>query len=45
MNKNIVEITKSKQNYKMLIRALRKQQEGKNSEKVDTKKTDTNQSK
>lgn len=29
MNKNIVEITKSEQNYKMLIRALRKQQEGK----------------
>lgn len=45
MNKNIVETIKSEQNYKMLIRTLRKQQEGKNSETVDTKKTDINQSK
>lgn len=45
MSKNIVETIKQEQKYKMLIRNLRKQQEDKNSEKTNDKKTDSNQSK
>ena len=45
MSKNIVEIIKQEQKYKMLIRNLRKRQEDKNSEKTNDKKTDSNQSK
>lgn len=40
MSKNIVETIKQEQKYKMLIRNLRKQQEDKNSEKANDKKTD-----
>lgn len=45
MSKNIVETIKQEQKYKMLIRNLRKQQENKNNEKANDKKTDSNQSK
>lgn len=45
MSKNIVETIKQEQKYKMLIRNLRKQQEDKNNEKANDKKTDSNQSK
>lgn len=45
MSKNIVETIKHEQKYKMLIRNLRKQQEDKNNEKANDKKTDSNQSK
>lgn len=45
MSKNSVEIVKREQQYKILIRNLRKQQEEKNNEKTNDKKTDSNQSK
>ena len=45
MNKNIVEKIRQEQNYKTLIRNLRKQQEDKYNEKANNKKTDSNQSK
>lgn len=45
MSKNIVETIKQEQKYRMLIRNLRKQQEDKNNEKANDKKTDSNQSK
>ncbi len=45
MSKNIVETIKQEQKYKMLIRNLRMQQEDKNNEKANDKKTDSNQSK
>ena len=44
MRENIVETIKKKQNYKMLIRNLRKQQEGKNNEKANNTKADSNKS-
>lgn len=44
MSENIVETIKKKQNYKMLIRNLRKQQEGKNKEKANNTKADSNKS-
>ena len=45
MSKNLVETIKQEQNYKILIRNLRKQQEGKDNEKANDKKTDSHQSK
>ncbi len=45
MSKNSVETVKQEQQYKILIRNLRKQQEEKNNEKTNNKKTDSNQSK
>ena len=45
MSKNIVETINQEQKYKMLIRNLRKQQEGQNNEKANIKKADSNQSK
>lgn len=45
MSKNSIEVVKQEQKYKILIRNLRKQQEGKNNEKANDKKTDSNQSK
>ena len=45
MSKNLVETIKQEQNYKILIRNLRKQQEEKNNEKANDKKADSNQSK
>ena len=45
MSKNLVETIKQEQNYKILIRNLRKQQEEKDNEKANDKKTDSNQSK
>ena len=45
MSKNTIETIKQEQKYKMLIRNLRKQQENKNNEKANDKKTDSNQSK
>ena len=45
MNKNSVEKVKQEQQYKILIRNLRKQQEEKGNEKTNDKKTDSNQSK
>lgn len=45
MNKNLEETVKQEQKYKMLIRNLRKQEEGENNEKANNKKTDSNQSK
>lgn len=45
MSKNSVETIKQEQKYKILIRNLRKQQEEKNNEKANNKKTDSNQSK
>lgn len=45
MNKNSVEKVKKEQQYKILIRNLRKQQEKKDNEKTNDKKTDSNQSK
>ncbi len=45
MSKNTIETIKQEQKYKMLIRNLRKQQEDKNNEKANDKKTDSNQSK
>lgn len=43
MSKNTVETIKQEQNYKMLIKNLRKQQEDKNNEKANNKKADSNQ--
>ncbi len=45
MNKNSVEIVKLEQQYKLLIRNLRKRQEKNNNEKANNKQTDSNQSK
>ena len=45
MSKNLVETIKQEQNYKILIRNLRKQQEEKDNEKANDKKTDRHQSK
>ena len=45
MSKNLVETIKQEQNYKILIRNLRKQQEEKDNEKANDKKTDSHQSK
>lgn len=45
MSKNLIEKVKQEQKYKILVRNLRKQQEGKNNEKANDKKTDSNQSK
>ena len=45
MSKNSVETVKQEQEYKILIRNLRKQQEEKNNEKANDKKADSNQSK
>lgn len=45
MNKNLIKTVKQEQKYKILIRNLRKQQEEKNNEKANDKKTDSNQSK
>lgn len=45
MNKNSVEKVKKEQQYKILIRNLRKQKEEKENEKTNDKKTDSNQSK
>ena len=42
MNKNSVEKVKKEQQYKILIRNLRKQQEEKDNEKASNKKTDSN---
>lgn len=44
MNKNSVEKVKQEQQYRLLIRNLRKQQEEKGNEKTNNKKTDSNQS-
>ena len=44
MSKNSVEKVKQEQKYKILIRNLRKQQEEKDNEKANDKKTDSNQS-
>lgn len=45
MSKNSIELIKREQEYRLLIRNLRKQQEEKNNEKANNKKTDSNQSK
>ena len=45
MSKNSVVKVKQEQKYKILIRNLRKQQEKKDNEKTNDKKTDSNQSK
>lgn len=45
MSENSVEKVKQEQKYKILIRNLRKQQEEKDNEKTNDKKTDSNQSK
>lgn len=45
MSTNLVEKVKQEQEYKILIRNLRKQQEKKDNEKTNDKKTDSNQSK
>lgn len=45
MNKNSVEKVKQEQQYKILIRNLRKQKEEKENEKTNDKKTDSNPSK
>ena len=45
MSKNSVGKVKQEQKYKILIRNLRKQQEKKDNEKTNDKKTDSNQSK
>lgn len=44
MSKNLVKISKNEQNYKILIRSLRKQLEEKNNGKTNIKKTDSDQS-
>lgn len=44
MSKNSVDSVKQEQKYKILIRNLRKQQEEKNNETANDKKTDSNQS-
>ena len=45
MSKNSVEKVKQEQKYKILIINLRKQQEEKDNEKANDKKTDSHQSK
>ena len=45
MNTNLVEKVKQEQEYKILIRNLRKTKEEKGDEKTNDKKTDSNQSK
>lgn len=45
MSKSSIETIKREQQYRFLIRNLRKQQEEKNDEKANNKKTDSNQSK
>ena len=45
MNTNLVEKVKQEQEYKILIRNLRKIKEEKGDEKTNDKKTDSNQSK
>lgn len=45
MNKNSVEKVKKEQQYKILIRNLRKHKEEKENEKTNDKKTHSNQSK
>ena len=45
MSKNSDGKVKQEQKYKILIRNLRKQQEKKDNEKTNDKKTDSNQSK
>lgn len=45
MSTSSVEKIKQEQQYKILIRNLRKQQEGNGNEKTNDKKTDSNQSK
>ena len=45
MSTNSIEKIKQEQQYKILIRNLRKQQEEKGNEKANDKKTDSNQSK
>lgn len=44
MNKISIIKIKQKQRYRILIRNLRKQQEEKDNEKINDKKTDSNQS-
>lgn len=44
MNKNSIELIKKEQEYRLLIRNLRKQQEEKDNEKTNDKKADSNQS-
>ena len=44
MNKNSIIKIKQKQRYRILIRNLRKQQEEKDNEKINDKKTDSSQS-
>ena len=45
MKKNSIDLMKQEQGYKMLIRHLRKQREGKNNETSNNQKIDINQSK
>ncbi len=45
MSKNSMKLIKQSQEYRLLIRNLRKQQEEKDHEKANNKKTDSNQSK
>lgn len=45
MSKNSIELIKREQEYRLLIRNLRKRQEGKNNEKTNDRKADSNQSK
>ena len=45
MNGSTIETIKQEQRYRMLIRNLRKQWEEKEDEKINDKKTDSNQSK
>ena len=45
MSKKKIKKVKQEQKYKILIRNLRKQQEEKDNEKANDKKTDSNQSK
>ena len=45
MSKSSIETIKREQEYRILIRNLRKQQEEKNDEKANNKKADSNQSK
>lgn len=45
MSKSSIETIKREQEYRILIRNLRKQQEEKKDEKANNKKTDSNQSK
>lgn len=45
MSKRSIETVEQEQQYKILIRNLRKHQEEKNNEKANDKKTDSHQSK